>query len=89
MSFQNRFHAEDKRTAKAKLGNHLHHYDDVAPVIRVGNWSEEKGGFPLSMTAPIPTDDDLAAVVEHLDENGYKTQTESDIMYVVGRAKDV
>lgn len=84
LMFSDNFNYDDKRTAKANLGQLLHHYDDVSPTIRVIQYDPRVGGFPLSMVPP-PSDDERETIINHLDENGFTAERINGIIHVTAQ----
>ena len=79
--FYDDFNHDEKRTAKAELGTLLHHYNAVSPTIRVMEYDESNGGFPLSLVPP-PSEDEQQTIIQHLDNNGYTAETINGILHV-------
>lgn len=82
--FHDDFDYDDKRTAKADLGALLHHYDDVDPVIRVGQYDDSTQAFPLSLVPP-PSDDEKETIINYLDGHGFNAEVIQGILHITSQ----
>lgn len=70
------------RTVSAELRQIFHHFDKADTIIRVMEYDESEEGFPMSMVPP-PEEDDIEAITQKLDDEGYEYRVEDNLFVTV------